>query len=277
MNNGTSPLGHARLLKHLEELRKQRAVLTERLKNLESKIANLNTELVEKAAPDRVDAKRSYLNGILVLLFALLLGTGFVFFAEYSLQLIGFQWEPWKLYVAGLVFWLGTLVTTDIYLSVRKADFSSLPPFFRVFPLALIIIGVVVLALARGLGAFSQGATTGRLSSLAEIAQWSGLIAQVTLSLGLDLGSGVLGWVGVNRFNKAWPIWQRYKEIESLDLLAADLKDTLAELQAELETPSESHAPQPPTSSGLNIPTQMNEEPSHANGKPGEQAHAATR
>ena len=274
MTNGTSPLEHARVLKHLEDLRKQRAVLTERIKDLQERVASLNAELVQIAAPDRVDARRNHRNGILVLLFALLLGTGFVFFAEYSLQLIGFQWEPWKLYVAGIVFWLGTLVTTDIYLAARRADFSSLPRFFRVLPLTLIIIGVVVLALARGLGAFSEGATTGRLTTLAEIAQWSGLIAQVTLSLGLDLGSGVVGWAGVNKFNGAQPIWQRYKEIKQIDKLAAQLKDSLATLEAELAVPEQSPtppSPQPPGTEGLKTPKKTSAEDE----KPSGEARAA--
>lgn len=253
--NGTSALEQARVAKHREDSRKDQAVLTQRIQDLEQRVANLRTELVQKAADDEVDARSKFWNALLVLLFALLLGTGFVFFAEYSLQLIGFQWAEWKMYFAGVVFWLGTIVTMHIYLSsLQRADFSELPWFVRVFPLFLIIVGVIVLALARGLGGFLGGADASGLTTLAKFGEWSGLIAQVTLSLGLDLGSGVVGWTGVNRLNAVRPIWRRWRKIERLNNWIEQLKEKLAAVQAELPSATASQ-PYKPGDVGPRVPS----------------------
>lgn len=238
MTKVPSDLAKAHLQRRLEDLRKRKAILDAQIKNLEDKVDELNAELVAETAPYELDAKKNFRNGVLVLFLAALLGLGFVFFAEYSLVRIGFEWSRWKLFGAGLIFWLGTVAATKIYLSARKTEFSSLPGVFRVFPLILILTGVVVLALARGLTVFSAGASDTLLAQLASIAQWSGLIAQITFSLGLDLGSGVVGWVGIDLYNSASPIWRRYRLINLLETDSARLRDELAVVAAELNQDS---------------------------------------
>jgi hypothetical protein len=240
MLNGFSPLGKARQKFRAEQLRRERARLAQKIATTRQEVSRLETELVQAAAPDRVDAKRDFQGALFILSLALLLAVGFVFYAELSLRALGFDWGPAKFYFSGVVFWLGTVVSMHIYLgSKRDTAYSDLPWLVRVGPLVLILLGIFVLAVARGLLPFlptDASEASNIVDRLVTISKWSGLISQLALSLGLDLSSGVLGWVGERSYTRIKPIWSRYLEIKQLEDRERAWEDQQAEIDAELES-----------------------------------------
>lgn len=221
-----------------DHLRKEKeidqAVLKVKLKETKQHIDDRNEELALLPAPDWAHTKRNLWSSIAAMFVALLIGVGFILFAEYSLTLIGFDWGRWKLLGASFVFWLGTVVAIHIYLAREKAtELSDLPRPLKTIPLLLCIIGLVVLAIARGLRPVLD-VDPDSFEFLGFVASASGLIAQLTLSLALDLGSGVFGWLGSHQFSQTLPIFRTYKEIHRLTNDLEDIEERLAVLSVEL-------------------------------------------
>lgn len=217
-----------------------------RLEQTEVKIEECNQELASLPAPDWAHTRLSRWFSILEILIALLLGVGFILFAEYSMNLIGFDWGPWKLRGASFMFWLGTVVAIHIYLArENRTELSDLPKLLGGLPLVLSLIGLSVLAITRGLRPFvdvssDSASNPAVIESLGVIASWSGLLTQLTLSLALDLVSGVVGWHGSNRLSYIAPIYRTYREVHRLTAIAEKIQEKLAVLSVELGIPLKS-------------------------------------